>query len=59
MWSTGNFHEIALCGSGAALIQCEPRARRYRYLRSTAHAVEVFMTSFGPSLRVLGVIGND
>jgi SAM-dependent methyltransferase len=47
-----------LFGDRAAAIECESRPA-LQYFRSTAHAVEVLTTYFGPTRRVLGVIGDD
>jgi SAM-dependent methyltransferase len=47
-----------LLGENAASIESRP-CRALQYYRSVAHAVEVFCTYFGPSLRVLGSVDSD
>lgn len=47
-----------LLGPGARSIESRP-CRALQYYHSVAHAVEVFSTYFGPTLRVLGNLDDD
>lgn len=47
-----------LLGEGARSIESRP-CRALQYYRSVPHAVEVFTTSFGPTLRALGLLDKD
>lgn len=47
-----------LLGKGARSIESHP-CRALQYYRSVPHAVEVFTTSFGPTLRALGLLDKD
>lgn len=49
---------VKLLGEGARSIESRP-CRALQYYRSVAHAVEVFSTYFGPTLRVLGLLDED
>lgn len=48
----------ALIGEGAESIQSRPRTALH-YYRSVDHAVHVFTTYFGPTLRTLGQLDDD
>lgn len=48
----------ALLGSGARQIACEKRTG-YAYYRSIDHALDLFQTYFGPTIRAFGMVGED
>jgi SAM-dependent methyltransferase len=48
----------ALLGDGVEIVQSHPRTA-LQYYRSVEHAVEVFSTYFGPTLRTLGLLDDD
>lgn len=48
----------ALLGPGCRSVKCERRVER-SYYRSVKHAVEIFSCWFGPTIRALGIVGED
>lgn len=48
----------SLLGEGAHSIESRP-CRALQYYRSVAHAVEVFSTFFGPTIRALGTVDEE
>jgi SAM-dependent methyltransferase len=48
----------ALLGPGCRAIACERRVER-AYYRSVGHAVELFSRWFGPTIRALGIVGEE
>ena len=47
-----------LLGAGTQSIESEPR-HALQYYRSVEHAVEVFSTYFGPTIRALAAVDSD
>ena len=56
-WGTENGVR-ALLGEGANDIRCERRAG-YAYYRSVNHALDLFQTYFGPTIRAINAVGED
>ena len=56
-WGTENGVRDLLA-SGISDLKCERRAG-YAYYRSVDHALELFQTYFGPTIRALGVVGEE